>query len=167
MPTEDVLIRADYPGAFAPNELAALASALRRAIPDPAVSIGTYHLHYYGVHRHEVVHLRVRFRFARPEPPAYVSEECMDAVLSWARVVWKRHQQTWAKPLPILVSVVYYDRRKEGDWRSEVLTTVILDVPAGQPKPYDGPVGGRGTGARPESPIWLYGPRKNENQSAR
>lgn len=167
MPSEDVLIRADYRGAFASDELASLAGTLREAIPDPAISISTYHLHYYGVHRHEVAHLIVRFRFARPDPPAYISNECMDAILSWAREAWKRHQQIREEPLPIVLSVVYYDRSEEHAWQSETLTRVILDRPTGEPKPCDEPVGGGGPGARPEPPTWLYGPRKDEGQSAR
>ena len=67
MTSEDVLIRADYRGAFASDELASLTGALREAIPDPAVSIGTYHLQYYRMHRHEVVHLLVNFRFRQTE----------------------------------------------------------------------------------------------------
>jgi hypothetical protein len=167
MPSEDVLIRADYKGAFASDELASLAGALRETIPDPAISIGAYHLHYYRMHRHEVAHLLVRFRFARPKPPAYISNQCLDAILSWAREVWMRHQQIREEPLPIVLGVVYYDRSDQDAWRSETLTRVILDRPTGEPKPCDGPVGRGGPGARPEPPTWLYGPHKDQNQPAR
>lgn len=138
-----------------------------RTIPDPAISIGVYHLHYYRIHRHEVAQLMVRFHFARRDPPAYISNECVDAISSWAHKVWKRHQQTRAEPLPIVLCIEYYDCSEQHACQSETLKRVIFDRPTGEPKPCEGPVGGGGPGARPEPPTWLYGPRKDEGQSAR
>ena len=162
MATEDVIIRADYRGAFGSDELGSLADALRLAIADPAVSIGIVYLHYYGDPRTDVLHLMVRFHFARREPPECVSNEATETILRWARTEWRRHEQTREDPRPIVVTVIYDDRRDDHAWRSEVLKRVVLDRPDGEPRPFEGHFGG--PGARPEPPTWLYGP-KHKNQS--
>lgn len=98
-----------------------------------------------------------RFRVARAKPAAYVSNECMHAIPIWAGEVWKHHQQTREEPLPIFVTIAYYDRSEQHAWQSENLKRVVLGRPTGEPKRSDGRVGDGGPVARPrvaDDPSW-------------